>query len=359
MLTIKNFNQRLQPISNLTATAGKLQVTLTWSDPSDVSTKTWTSTKLVRKVGSAPSSSTDWTLILTETTRNQYSTSWYVDTWVIEDTTYNYAAFSVDSEGNEQISNIVNATPRGIIIHSDMQWPAPNKFHVPLKSEWEDVYGIWTALGGGEEDWTDFWIALKMPFAGQRSNINSDPSNQGQYGFYWSSSKRNATSAYQFYLLPTYIQWSNYSMPCIWFPIRCFKDSPVVPTSSWTKLYWTSIESWWIFWSSTDWLISLSSDWQNWITIMDKNLGATQVWNSGDTLSEDNCGWYFQRWNNYMFPFTWSVATSSTQVYANTYWPWNYYSSSTFITRSSSPYKWDSSDNSNLWWWVTQWTWTD
>lgn len=86
---------------------------------------------------------------------------------------------------------------------------------------------------------------------------------------------------------------------------------------------------------------------------MDKNLWATTVWNSGDTLSEANCWKYYQRWNNYWFPRTWTVTTSSTQVDASTYWPWNYYSSSTFITRSSSPYRWDTTDNWNLRWWVT------
>ena len=108
----------------------------------------------------------------------------------------------------------------------------------------------------------------------------------------------------------------------------------------------------WIYHNSADGLISLSSDWINWITISDKNLWATTVWNSWDTLSEANCGKYYQRWNNYWFPRTWSVTTSSTQVNASNYWPWNYYSSSTFIKYS---WRWDTTDNRNLRWWNT-WT---
>ena len=108
----------------------------------------------------------------------------------------------------------------------------------------------------------------------------------------------------------------------------------------------------WIYHNATLWLISLSSDGSNWITIMDKNLWATTVWNSWDTLSEANCGKYYQWWNNYGFPFTWGVTTSSTQVNASNYWPWNYYSSSTFITYKWS---WDTTDNWNLWGGVT-WT---
>jgi len=108
----------------------------------------------------------------------------------------------------------------------------------------------------------------------------------------------------------------------------------------------------WIYHNATLWVISLSSDGENWITIADKNLGATEVYEDGDTLSEANSGKYYQWWNNYGFPFTWSVTTSSTQVDASTYWPWNYYSSSTFITYD---WRWDTTDNWNLWWGVT-WT---
>jgi len=114
----------------------------------------------------------------------------------------------------------------------------------------------------------------------------------------------------------------------------------------------TPITTSWIYWNETDGLISLSSDGSSWITISDKNLGATQVWNSWDTLSETNCGKYYQWWNNYGFPFTWGVTTSSTQVNASVYWPWNYYSSDTFIKYSG---RWDTTDNWNLWGGVT-WT---
>ena len=98
----------------------------------------------------------------------------------------------------------------------------------------------------------------------------------------------------------------------------------------------------WIYWSSDLWLISLSTNGSTWTTIADKNLWAT----STDISSSNSYGNYYQRWNNYGFPTTWTVTTSATQVNASTYWPWNYYSSSTFITTSPR----DSSGNTNLWW---------
>lgn len=237
--------------------------------------------------------------------------------------------------------------------YSAMQWPAPSGFHVPLTTEWQAVRDIRVALGGWSSDWTNFGIALKLPFAGYRSGSSAGVNEQGDYGRYWSSSPRpsNANRAHYLSFSSSSTSPQNSNNRSNGYSVRCFKDSPTVPTSSWTKLYWTSIEAWWIFWSSTDWLISLSSDWNTWITIADKNLWATTVWNSGDTLSEANCGKYYQRWNNYGFPRTWTIANqSTTQVDASNYWPWNYYSSDTFIKYSWS---WDSTDNWNLWWWVT------
>jgi len=238
--------------------------------------------------------------------------------------------------------------------YSAMQWPAPSGFHVPLTTEWQAVYDIWTALGWWSTDWTNFGIALKLPFAGRRYYSSADVNDQGSNGYYWSSSYRSSTNnsyclrLYLSRVIPQDISTNTHGLS-----VRCFKNKPVIPTSTWTKLYWTSIEAGGIFWSSVGWLISLSSDWQTWITISDKNLWATQVWNSWDTLSEANCGKYYQRWNNYWFSWDWTITTSSTQVDASAYWPWNYYSSSTFINRSSSPFNWDSSNNNNLRWWVT------
>lgn len=101
-----------------------------------------------------------------------------------------------------------------------------------------------------------------------------------------------------------------------------------------------------IYHNSDLWLISLSSNGSTWITIADKNLWATTVYNNWDTLSDSNCGNLYQRWNNYWFSRSWTITTSSTTVNASSYWPNNYYSSSTFITGS---YNWDTSDNTNLW----------
>ena len=214
------------------------------------------------------------------------------------------------------------------------QWPCPDGFHVPLQSELQTIYNT---------GWCSY---LKLPHAWSRDFSNGWISNQGRYWYYWSSSP-HSDSRWAYYIRDESWYVVSRNRRAWWISIRPFKDEPVQPDSSWTVLYQGSWNAW-VYHNLSLGLISLSTNWTTRITIADKNLWATQVWNSSDAVSEANCGWYFQRWNNYMFPRTWSVTTSSTQVNASTYWPWNYYSSSTFITGDS----WDSSGNWNLRWWV-------
>lgn len=234
--------------------------------------------------------------------------------------------------------------------YSAMRWPCAEGFHVPLQTEWQWLKTIMDWLG--LTTWDNWRINLHMPFAGYRSNDSADLSYQGSFGYYWSSSPFGSgypNFARYLYLTSSSVQADYYNNRAGGHSVRCFKDSFEVPTSSWTVIQWT-IGSAWIFWNQSDWIISITSDGSTWYTIMDKNLWATSVYNNGDTLSEANCGKYYQWGNNYWFAWTWSVTTSSTQVDASDYWPWNYYSGSTFITGSKD---WSSVQNDNLRWWVT------
>jgi len=105
----------------------------------------------------------------------------------------------------------------------------------------------------------------------------------------------------------------------------------------------------WIYYNENLWLISYSVDWQNWITIADKNLWATQVYNYWDVMTEANCWKYYQWWNNYGFAFSGATQTDSNSIDASNYWPWNYYSSDVFITTNPR----DNSDNHNIWGWIS------
>lgn len=242
---------------------------------------------------------------------------------------------------------------------SDMQWPCPNGFHVPLQSEWQYIYDAGVSLGA----WTSSWgnnisTYLKLPMAGYRDYSSLSLGGRGSNGNYWSSTPYGTNYAYPLFFNSSNISLLSNSFRSYGFSVRCVKDSPTTPTSSWTVLYQGSWSAW-IFHNPTDWLISISSDWTTWYTIMDKNLWATTVYNYWDTLTEANCGKIYQRGNNYWFSWDANydvsqISKSSTQVNVTWYWPWNYYESSTWIT--ARPWQSSASDWTNLRWWVTQWT---
>lgn len=242
----------------------------------------------------------------------------------------------------------------------DNQWPCPDGFHVPTKTERWDTMRILNNV---------FWFAanhstpetyLKMPDAWCR--YFSTGVVQDHWGYYWSSTPVGPEDAGFFYYYgPAFYYPENSTKRSQGCSIRPFKDNAVTPDSSWTAIYdWSSIVAWaWIFHNATEWLISISWDWINWTTIADKNLWATTVWNNGDTKTQANCGNHYQRWNNYGFPFSWTVDTKTTKPDASWHWPWNYYYSSTYTIVPNSPWDWSSVQNDNLWWWANPWTWQD
>ena len=231
--------------------------------------------------------------------------------------------------------------------YSAMQWPAPDGFHVPASTEWQWLKSImdWLSL----TTWDNWRINLHMPFAGIRNYSNGNVGSQESTAYYWSSSGDT---------YPRYAWGLTFNSGMVnprmsgyraaGQSLRCFKDSYAEPTASWTIVQWT-LWSAWIFWNQSEWLISIT-DWSTGYTIMDKNLWATTVYNDWDTLSEANCGKYYQWGNNYWFPWTGSITTSTTQVDASWYWPTNPYSSDTFIIWNGN---WSSVQNDNLWWWET------
>lgn len=235
----------------------------------------------------------------------------------------------------------------------DTQWPAPSGFHVPLKDEWGAIYNILIITFWLAQNSTTMGTYLKMPMAWTRNSFFSDIEFVGTSGYYWSSTATDGgDSAYYLAFNSSRINPPDDVGTGEGCSVRCFKNIPVIPTSSWTVLYQGSWSSW-IFWNSTDGLISVSWDGTAWYTIMDKNLWATTVYNQWDTLTDANCGYIYQWGNNYWFPHSWTVTTSATKVDVRSYWPWNYYSGNEFITSTSRTLI----PNDNLWGWVTQGQW--
>ena len=102
----------------------------------------------------------------------------------------------------------------------------------------------------------------------------------------------------------------------------------------------------WIYHNATLWLISYSLDWENWITIADKDLWASEVYGQG---------LLYQRGNNHWFPAEIPSKTSTTTIDVGWYWPWNYYEADTFIIGDAWYNNWYNSTGNyrNLRWGVT------
>ena len=106
-----------KPCSEFTAKASNGAVLLKWTDPEDYTTTDnypveWASTRIVRKTGGYPVDENDGTIVVTNTTRNQYQKNAFTDSGLTNYTTYYYRAFSCSSDGvynHEQVQ--VEVTP--------------------------------------------------------------------------------------------------------------------------------------------------------------------------------------------------------------------------------------------------------
>lgn len=272
---------------------------------------------------------------------------------------WQYGDVTIQTGGNYTAGNWIDITNDEIWLdgtyewkdYSAMQWPAPSGFHVPSTEELVALCWILTTTFSMAKNNTTMGTYLKMPMAWRRNYTTANVDNEGSYGYYWSYTPKDTSKAFYLSFFSSNINSSSNYDRAGGLSVRCFKNSPTVPTSSWTTLYdGSSVATGaWVFHNTTLWLISVSGDGITWYTIMDKNLWATTVFNQWDTLTDANCGNFYQWGNNYWFAHSWTLTTSTTQVDASTYWPWNYYSSSTFITRSSTPYDRSSVQNDNLW----------
>lgn len=95
---------KLNACTNINATTAMGSATITWSDPDETKTvdgvtATWAKTILIYKEGAtAPSSISDGTIAVTETTRNQYSSNGYKVSNLTDGKQYTFALFAVSTE---------------------------------------------------------------------------------------------------------------------------------------------------------------------------------------------------------------------------------------------------------------------
>lgn len=115
----------LDACTNFSGKAGNAQVTLTWTDPKDKYAtpegetaqdpdqlvSVWEYTQIIRKTGSQPAGPHDGELVVSSSVRDQYATTGFVDTGLVNGTLYYYAAYAYNTDGVASEGAFVNATP--------------------------------------------------------------------------------------------------------------------------------------------------------------------------------------------------------------------------------------------------------
>lgn len=114
----------LNNCTNIKAKAKNSKITVSWSDPDDIieneeTMASWVGTKLVMKQGSYPTNANDGTVIINNTTKNQYSNTPYEIANLTNDTTYYFQLFPYTDVGtyNTSEQNRFEATPKEVTVY--------------------------------------------------------------------------------------------------------------------------------------------------------------------------------------------------------------------------------------------------
>lgn len=302
----------LNAISNLSAEAWRTTATLKWTDPWNLTVNgvlltSWNSTKLVRKIGSAPSTSSDGTLVVTETVADTYSSTGYQDTGLTWWTTYYYKAFAVWDNWTESASNIVTAVP----------WREPwtdTLFYVKWDGNVTDYWPNNISFSWSMTYWTDWNLTYMVANSSNRIQttaynasvpftfsywiwVNTSPHNGYPRIFNANSS---STSELEFNI--NYESSSTFAAYCNWWDY---------PSYSWLS-YWTRhnitvtvtsggvakvYADWVLGWTGNIWTVcwtwftlcrngNTGGDYFTWR--LSKLLWETKVWSDTDVLNRYN-----------------------------------------------------------------------
>lgn len=236
------------------------------------------------------------------------------------------------------------------------KWPCATWYHIPSNSEW---IALWTALWSlWVSDYRDVINYLKLAATWRINQSTVVTNDVYSYWYYRSSTPDTADTAKCVKItsntLGSFIADQS-AYRSMWASIRAFKNTPVVPDNTWTQYVWTSISTGWIYWNADDWLVSISSDWSNWITIKDKNEWATELCLYLEYFDQTQWWNFYQRWNNYWFKYWYphgsvSYDNAIAQISKNvsSYAP-SWYSSSDF----DESLVWISPSCPDIWWDIT------
>jgi len=153
---------------NLEITQSGTSVQLSWTDPEDTVIDglflcSWKGTKIVRKIGSYPTSPTDGTLIVDNTSRNAYSSNAYNDTVEDEDTEYYYRAFpySVNGVHNMDERNNFGAVIFGFWLDKLDPNPETRVHYIEENEHYKEARMDYSSGAFDYGDWADAWFIKK------------------------------------------------------------------------------------------------------------------------------------------------------------------------------------------------------
>ena len=260
----------------------------------------WVKTVVRYKTGSAPTSPTDWTLAVQETTKNQYSSTGYWVSWLSDNTTYYFSVFAIDSNGtiiNVQSSSITTdlGVPRDWLL-----------WYWKLQSDLLDYSWNW-------HNWS--WYSWTWYFSSWQWYIWARITNG------WSSRNYITTQ----HVKTNLVYGSRPISICFWFNALsrwdwCWIISNAnysdILTDYCMRLSWSSDQ-----WHANDLISSLWNNNNNIITTYD-----IDTWYFFVITIDSSWNWkIYRNWNNVVNSWTWWLnATNSWnwRIWARNSWPW-------------------------------------
>lgn len=161
---------KLDPCTNMKATATMGKVTVAWTDPAatkavDGNTATWQKTVLIYKQGTtAPTDVNDGTIAVEETTRNQYQSTGYEVTSLIDGNDYSFSLFAISTD-----SAVSDATSVSAKLYATLT----------VTTEETKLYGKAVTVTSGSQKVTGTFsnsgsVTLKIPWIGSTVVSSTD-----------------------------------------------------------------------------------------------------------------------------------------------------------------------------------------
>lgn len=318
--------QWLLPITNPTINwvAEHWKNCLCWDDPDDDSCRwtpltCWTCTSLVRKIWSDPTSITDWVVVTSNTCRDQYCSTYYVDTWLTNWCTYHYRTFANVSVWKPSCSSVLCLKPT--------KWFDVDFLLVAWGWGWW-YWGWWYRSGWG---WWAWWLIYCTKYQIWDIDTASITIWAGWWGGanWWNSvfcsTLFNIVSCWWWAWGSMCARWcswgswwwggSSYYWDCYWW-------SWVAWQWNWWWTGWWDENSWGWGWASWGWWGGVNYQSWGWWWWCQLNISWTNTWYSwgwgwwaGCVYAWGDSRWRWANWwwNWWRWWWWWS---------ATTYWSW-------------------------------------